>query len=184
MHHGYGMGYGTMPHHGMRYGAHVGMMHHHQPMMHRYILSARSASPGNTAPARTRASGFFRRSVVCLASWCGCAVVPSRTRAAHLLMVRRRCRAVSNHEATEQRASSMRRDLQAIAQRAKTFLSSCPALCRASTSSQHCSKKDVDGRETLVLAIRQRRIALPGHDEPIRLESCRYAIRPSRLAPI
>jgi hypothetical protein len=28
-----------------------------------------------------------------------------------------------------------------------------------------CRKKDVDGRETLVLAIRQRRIALPGHDE-------------------
>jgi hypothetical protein len=43
MHHGYGyfrpghMGYGTMPHYGMRYGAHVGMMHRHEHMMmHRY----------------------------------------------------------------------------------------------------------------------------------------------------
>jgi hypothetical protein len=26
-------------------------------------------------------------------------------------------------------------------------------------------REDVDGRETLVLAIRRRRIALPGHDE-------------------
>ena len=41
---------------------------------------------------------------------------------------------------------------------------SCPALCRASTSSLLIGKKDVDGRETLVLAIRRRRIALPGHD--------------------
>jgi len=45
------------------------------------------------------------------------------------------------------------------------FSPSCPALCRASTSLQRFNKEDVDGRETLVLAIRRRRIAPSGHDE-------------------
>ena len=35
----------------------------------------------------------------------------------------------------------------------KAFQPSCPALCRASTSLQPCSKEDVDGRDK------------PGHDE-------------------